>query len=504
MLNKINTKLKSGVAKSFGFIKAHYILSSIVALAIIIPVAVSLGRGDGREFVVVKQGTIVETVRASGKIKPAEDANLGFNRGGRVLAVNVKAGDTVKAGQILVALDNSELLANLKKARAELSLQDITGSNAEVTLADAENNLIAKINDAYTKSDDAVRNYSDQFFGGTPPSLSFKRSFVEGGATIFLNIDPKAELSVVGKRTAISKMLPEWFSMLTNLKRGSDYEVYITGAKRNLETIRVFLDELSVAINNLTVPSFEYNSIFAGFRNDISSARTNVNTAITNLIAAEEKYNSAKLDASASAGNMSTQQARVLANEANVQSIEAELTQMIIRAPFEGTITKVDLSVGEIAKAGESAISLISSNKIEIESNVSEVNIGKIKASNPVRITLDAFEGREFSGFVRHVEPAETIVDNVVTYKVVVDFKEGHSDLKSGLTANLDIETFRKDDTLIVPQFAILSEGGKTYVSKLDGGKIVKTEVETGARGSDGMIEIVSGLRAGDEIEINK
>ena len=120
-----------------------------------------------------------------------------------------------------------------------------------------------------------------------------------------------------------------------------------------------------------------------------------------------------------------------------------------------------------------------------------------------VHITIDAFSGQQISVIVSYVEPAATIVDNVVTYKVTVAIDEQNSDLKSGLTANLAIETNRKDDVLNIPQYAVINREGKTFVKKVENKEVIEKEIVVGTRGSNGMVEVVSGISAGDTIEID-
>jgi multidrug efflux pump subunit AcrA (membrane-fusion protein) len=484
------------------WVKNHKIISAIIIVVVIVAVFFLGKKNSNTERIAVKVGTVVETVQASGKTKAAEDANLGFVRSGKVSKVYVKIGDSVRAGDILVALDQGEEYANLLKAQAELSSETSKLDDVQVAFADAKLNLISKINDAYTKSDDALRNYSDQFFSGTAPSLSFRETYSSNGTNVTVTVDPALRLSLISKRSSLNDLLHEWGVSILGMGPSSDLDKYLADAKKNLNTVKIFLDELSLAVNNSAAPSQEFSTIFASQRSDVSTARTNINTALTNLLDSIGKYNSAKLEVGMRNQSISAQESKILSNKANVQASEAVLSQMIIRAPFDGLITSSDISVGEIVDPGKNVISIISKNNLEIESNVSEVNIGKIQIGNSVNITLDAFPGQVFGGKVTYIEPAATIVDNVVTYKVTVAINEQNKELKSGLTANLVIETIRKESVVNIPQYAVTSRNGKSYVQKIENNKTIETEVMLGVKGSNGIVEVLSGISEGDALEV--
>lgn len=512
--------MKNILEKIKNFLKAHPIISSIGFVILIVVVVMFFNKDDGAQRVTVERGNIIETVQSSGKTKPAEDVELGFERSGKISRANVKIGDSVTEGQSLVVLDQSEQSANLMKAQADLAIEiarleelkqaSSNGegdpakiSNAEVALRDATSNLVEKIRDSYTRADDAVRNYSGQFFIGNPPSIVFKDYFNQGGTYVYFDVDYEAKASVLSKRTALTSTFQSWAESLQNLNSTSDLNIYTLEAKRNLETVRAFLDDLSLIVNKLEIQNSEYRSIYVGFKSDVSAARSTVGTAVANLLAAQEKFNAARLDIGVSAQGIAAQESRVLGSRAQVRSIEAEISKMNIRAPFDGVVTGLDADQGEIVSGGARVISLISKKNFQIESNVSEVNIGKINPGNSVRITMDAFPGREFFGKVSYIEPAETLVDNVVTYKVTILLNEEYPDLKSGLTANLNIETARKDDVVVIPQYAIISRDGKNYARKIENNEVVEVEITLGTRGSDGTIEVLSGLSPQDVIEVS-
>ena len=102
------------------------------------------------------------------------------------------------------------------------------------------------------------------------------------------------------------------------------------------------------------------------------------------------------------------------------------------------------------------------------------------------------------------VDPAETIIDGVPTYKTTLEFVEENQNIKSGLTANIDILTAEKSDVLNIPQRAIIrTNNNKTVRILKDANEVQEVIVTTGIRGTNGNIEILDGINVGDKIIIS-
>ena len=148
-------------------------------------------------------------------------------------------------------------------------------------------------------------------------------------------------------------------------------------------------------------------------------------------------------------------------------------------------------------------MSIISKSGFEIESFVPEADIAKVKIENQAKLTLDAYGDNEwFDAKVVSIDPAETIIENVATYKIVLHFLNGNDKIKSGMTANIDIATAVREDIIAVPQRAVITSGREKFVRVLSDNAFKEVRVTTGIRGSDGRIEIQEGLQVGDRVII--
>jgi len=196
------------------------------------------------------------------------------------------------------------------------------------------------------------------------------------------------------------------------------------------------------------------------------------------------------------------QEAKVRAAKASVNNYKSQIEQTIIRSPIDGLVTKQEADIGETISANTPITSVISLAKFEIETNTPEVDVAKVKLGDIAKVTLDAY-GNDviFETHVIDVEPAETIIDGVTTYKTTLQFNEEDDRVKSGMTANIDIMTAERKNVIAIPQRAVIKKDEGRFVrivNKKD--EISEISIETGLRGSNGTIEITRGINEGDKV----
>lgn len=103
-------------------------------------------------------------------------------------------------------------------------------------------------------------------------------------------------------------------------------------------------------------------------------------------------------------------------------------------------------------------------------------------------------------GKVFYIAPAETNTQGVINYLVKISFSKPDIRLKSGLTANIEIQTKHKDKVLVLPQYAILQNDEGTFVETLENGKTVQHPVKLGIQDQKGNVEILSGVTEGEQV----
>lgn len=479
------------------------------------------------EFAVAKRADIIQEVSVTGQVKPAKRLDLAFEKSGKIAGVSARINSKVKVGQILISLDNAEFVAQLRIAEAnfeaeqaylaelekgtrfeELQVQQTKVENSKISLKESKKNLINSLNEAYTKSDEAVRIKTSTIFKGNRFS-SYSLTFV--------SCDSQAKTDAEWLRFVSEIELDDWQKELSAVSQSVSVEnLYDSAenAKSHLSNFKIFLERTS---SNLVTGCALNDSSLDTARTNIASARNSVDTAVSNLSSAEEKLRTAESDlllaqkelelkqAGAIPEQIAVQKAKIKSAEADIQNIKAQIAKTIISSPINGVVIKQDAKIGEIVAANAPLISVISEANFEIETNIPEVDIAKVKIGDLAKITLDAY-GNDiiFEAEVISIEPAETIIEGVATYKTKLQFLKEDGRIKSGMTANIDILTAKVENAIFVPQRAVKIDGEKT-VKILDKNDIAKKiVVETGLKGSDGNIEITKGVNEGDKVIISE
>jgi len=247
-------------------------------------------------------------------------------------------------------------------------------------------------------------------------------------------------------------------------------------------------------------------STLDSYKTNITTARTNVNAVLTNIADQKQDIDSQKatVDSDEAAGE---------SYKAAIQNIEAQISKTVLYSPINGVVTKQDAKVGEIAVANTILVSVIFAEFSakggpaygwEVEANIPEVDIAKVKISSPAAITLDAYGNNVvFDAKVSAIDPAETVIEDVATYKTTLQFLKEDERIKSGMTGNADILYEKRSDVLVIPNRLVNEKNGKKFVTIIENGNQREIMVKTGLRGTDGNIEILEGLKEGDKVIIS-
>ncbi len=191
--------------------------------------------------------------------------------------------------------------------------------------------------------------------------------------------------------------------------------------------------------------------------------------------------------------------AQVNAAKAKISQTRAQYNQSLVNlnytkitAPVSGMIISREIDLGQPVAASFQAPELFTIaqdlEKMQIEVNVSEADIGDVKEGQEVTYTLDGYPNSIFNGKVTQVRISPTTVSNVVTYSVIVTVDNKDLKLKPGMTANVSIITAKNEDVLSVPNIALKftpQTDGKKYKTQglwvKDGMHIKRINIQTGA-----------------------
>ncbi len=540
--------------------KYFWIILGILAIVFLLGWWFNNRQAKSPEYVTaqVKRGNLVQTVSATGKVESASATKLNFKQSGVLSQVYVSAGDQVKAGQLLASLSAGQSLsavtaARAQAAQAEADLASLQAGSSQEEIEVAEAKVIQSKTDlaAITatagkilkENEQNLISLKEQALNKTSESLFLIKSSLKDVDQIINNLSYRSDLQVLNflYDAALSSYNATALKQVSLAKAKEGYTI----ASRESELI-VLLDQTDAALKELDQlldDSFELFSrspvgatvtqtLLNSFKTTVTTAQTSlavkivaVQTAKSNLQTKVVEYQNS---ASAAADNVtkaqaalkvaeaelaltkagprnfqvSLYQAKVDQAKANLEKALSDLSDFSLKSPVDGLITKVNYEVGELVNVTEEIFSLIGESNLEIEVDVPESDISKIKVGDSAQITLDAFgDERVFMSHVTFIDPAETVINDVVYYKVKVTFDQKEEGVKSGMTANVVVTTASRDQALFIPQRAVIEKGKLRLVKVLpESGLVAEKEVTTGLRADEGMIEVLSGLTEGETV----
>ena len=220
----------------------------------------------------------------------------------------------------------------------------------------------------------------------------------------------------------------------------------------------LFEAQLQQSLANIANAKANYQKISAIMENDKKTYNRYKNLCARNFIAkseldlAESTYFSdiAQLDAA---------KAQISQAEASYKTASANMRYTKIISPVDGTVVSRNVDVGQTVAASFQTPTLFmvaqDLTKMQIETSVSEADIGKVQVGQDVNYTLDGYQDSVFHGKVTQVRISPTTVQNVVTYTVIVDVLNEDGKLIPGMTANVSIITSKKENIMTVPNAAL-------------------------------------------------
>jgi len=426
-----------------------------------------------------------------------------------------------KRSVALTTIDNKLVIANTALDNINTILND----------SDAEEPLKAK-NKSYLPSTESSYVGGLELLAAANSSLVTAKQAQTNTVVIAASLDCLIALNKIFEALDYCyKALED--SVVSSAFTQTELDAYKTSISTQITAISTAISAVQTAQHNLEDAVLTYQTKVAEVEDDLAKAKVDLANAIKSAknflasvrLAGEQKVAAAqsKVDTSQEAWQVAKAQLENLKSPARIQDVslyqaqvkqaeaafdltEKQIEDSIIKAPIDGTVVRIEYELGEQVTAAKPAIAILGENNFEIEVDISEADIAKIREDNPAEITLDAFGDEvEYPGKVYSIEPAETIIQDVTYYKVKVQFTEEDegkmASIKSGMTANIIITTAFKDKVLIMSSRAVVEKnGGDKYVRVLVGKKVIEAPIEIGLRGDEGMVEVLSGVKEGDEV----
>lgn len=485
------------------------------------------------------RGSVVRNVSETGSIDVSEKVNIGFKNSGRIAGLAVRVGDSVEAGQEIGRLDTKEL--NIKVAEAQASLNGALADynklmvgyssqeiavvqtqvqNAQVSLDNAKQSLLDTqlqtqddLNDSYSNAQNYLEDAKLKAYNAYV--------FADGIYRSYFILPDQAGF-------AVSLSLNNIKSASDKINQGyDDFDKALIAAKEALLTIKSNLE----TIRNMEESEVYKSSVSSADKTSTDNQKSYIVTALSNISDSQQAISTVKVEngkalnlakaevASAEANlnilnnqlilkqtgptqeNINLYQAKVDQARANLFLLQNDLGEAVLRSPFKGQIVELNKRAGEIVQPIDYVVSILPAGPFEVKADIYEEDVVNIQKDNPVQISIPAFPDQIFNGRVISIDPSEKLIDGVVYYEVTIGFDETIEGIKPGMTADVAIETGRKENVLIVPRGGVKKKNGQNTVLVLEKGKLVEKNVKIGLVGEDS-VEILSGLEEGAKIVI--
>lgn len=549
------------------FVKSHYLLALILGFVLSGAVAFAYFNREGinnYNLITVKKETVYEKISVKGKVKPAEILQLSFKKGGKISYLNGNEGDKIISEEIIAKLDDtflnkslSENILNLNNLEAptaqnEKKLEEIKFEleelrarqyenfenedikaekakvpEAEEKLKETEKALVAAITDSYTRSNEAIKNSADTVFinaEGPNPEI------------VPLILDLQLKESLESERAGMQDMLILWENQILNLdKNSADFDLLADEAELNIRRIKLFLRDLSHAAN-LFIPDKNFSKIsLVEYKIEIASSKLSISFAEDNLKQKKAEYKAAKKNFEFLTRGIAAKQ-RELKNslvelkrnerdelkmnidldkqeitkyKAGVAALKTDIENSVLKSPIDGIIIEKYAELRKAVSAGAPIFSLISASGYEIEIDLTQKDILKVRAGDSADIKLkDYGDDQVFKAKVFSINPVSPVNLNngEQVYKAVVVFLNYDIRVKSGMEASIDIISAAKENVIMVPLNAVIITDGFQFVKVLENGIIRNSFKErrilTGIRDDKGNIEIKGDIKEGDKIAV--
>lgn len=415
------------------------------------------------ETAALQRGELTAYVGTTGTVRANQTATLAWQITGRIGEINVAVGDKVDKDFVLARLSHDSLPQSVIQAEADL----IEAEN------DLENLRVSKV--AQAQAQQALAKAQDEL-EDAQNRLESKQYQRASTATI-----DSARANYILAQDAV-KRAEKTYSKFADLEEDN---VIRAQALASLSAAR---QERDKALENLNWLLSRPDAI------ELAEAEANLAVAQANLEEAQREWE--RLKNGPDPDDIRAAELRVAADQNIIDST-------ILKAPFAGTITRVESLEGDLVSPGEVSFRIDDLSRLLVDVEVPEVDINQIQVGQITKITFDAIQERGYAGKVTEVARVGTTGTDGVDFEVSIQLLDEDEQVLPGMTAAVNIITNQLSDALLVPNRAVRLKGSSRVIYVLRNGALTMVEIELGAV-SDTYSEIVAGdVKEGDLVVLN-
>jgi RND family efflux transporter MFP subunit len=493
------------------FLRHRFFYIGTAFLLILVMVLLMLGVGQNNKetgvLTTVELGSVRQLVSVSGISEAKNNAELSFSSTGLVESVLVNVGDTVEAGAILATIDSATALADRQEALAALTkakankIELVAGPQSEsrqvtsktitlkeqalATTIETEANKVKNALNAL-RSNELTAYSNDADEDAVAPNIS---------GTFTCDAEGVYEIEVYSSRSESN-----YSYKLSGLESGGSTASTLQAIPLGTCGLRILFDANSTYGNTtwyVEVPNTT-NESYVTYKNAYELAKTQAESAIT--LAEQDlalaKATGASTNAPARSEALVRADADIAQAEARLARAESSIVNSVLRAPFSGTVTELDISVGEISTL-EPVITILADSAYTMTARVPEIDISKLTVGQKVEMVFDAKEDEHVTGVTSFISLKPIIIDGVSYFEAYIDFENTPTWMRSGLNADVDIILSETSQALRLPKRFVTETNGTYTVLLRNGETTATTTVSVTLLGNDGYVAF-TGLNEGD------
>jgi HlyD family secretion protein len=192
---------------------------------------------------------------------------------------------------------------------------------------------------------------------------------------------------------------------------------------------------------------------------------------------------------------------RVASLDLRIQELEAQQASADVSAPFDGTVYRTKRRKGEAVRVGDPILWIADLERLRVRANVDQVDLGRVKKGQRVRITSNAFPDRSWSGVVSEVIPHVVVRESRSISEGLARVDPPTEGLVPGMNVDVEIVVAESPSAIQVPAEAVFTADGKPFVYRIQSGCARRTPVSLGLETvSD--VEVVDGLKVDDRVVV--
>ncbi len=367
----------------------------------------------------VVRTNLMTSVDTSGSVIPLTKVQLSFGTSGTVSDLKVKVGDQVRKGQVMAALDPTDLQLKVAQAEQAYLAQQVTYSNT----VQADPGQLIAAQASYTSAlaaySSALRSYSNLGLQQTTQCAQLTN------AQNTLNRAQDAYNRLANDHQAKNYLNSDWGPFQSVVKALTDAQ-----------------SAYDVALANCNI------------------AKTGLNDSTVRSAQAQVQSAKASLDNLLSPRPEKQIQAAAQLEQARLALVQTQqnLANATLAAPFDGVVTAVNIALGSSGGSSD-AIEMADTSRLHVDVLVDETQVAGVKPGQETQLTLDSMPGITLTGKVESIDPAATISQGVINYNVHVNLDPTTVPVRLDMTANASIIEATRDNVLAVPNAAIRTAG---------------------------------------------